>query len=476
MILNTMAISSSATTAATTTSEFSGEWWLPGDSSKLVSGVLRFDPEIGGSLELLGALVSSDQNDADTVIFGQAGSQLVTIPDGFRTNSSQTSTPSGEQMSETWKCSRVLVGDHIQLPDSAKFTKFSFRTYQLGPWTYRPIPNIEHSDDKTVNASISIPPPIAAHMDDNLIVNLRWRVQRRHSYMSLDVSVDPYIDINVSSSPMTINEFNDEIIAPTLFLLALCTGAADRVLEQSIQLTDVTGNASPRVLKVLNETWISKPLSRSKIYPMQSLIRFEDVEGRFEDFLQRWLKTYRNHRLSLLDFFSVPLTESMYVDESLLRTIRSLESWHREKFPDEQSNDQTNLTRILESLGGALPPEDVEFLKAKLNSKNEPSLKQRLESLVASSPNPISELLVTYKKFLKRCVATRNSLVHHLQKDDKFKNIEMSWAERTLRYVLTAHLLVELGFLPAEITECLGRTKEWRNLNSAFNVLRTSMK
>lgn len=472
-VLSTIAISNT-TTQATTTREFSGEWWLPDKPTKRVGGILRFDSEAGGLLDLLGTLTNSDDFESDLVIFGQAGGQLVTVPRGFLLGSTSTFLPGAEQTSQRWKCDRVLVGDHIREGDSAKFSMFTVTTHNLSRWTSRPIPKIEESDDNVVKVSIPLPPPLVAHLEHDLTLTLRWSQRQRHSFMSIDVSVEACLDI--SSSPMTLDEFYDDILNPILILLALCTSAPDRLAQLWIDLADRTAEAFPKVLQVLSTSWISAFTPESKIDSGQFLIRFEDVEDRFQDFLQRWLTTYRNLRRSLLDFFSVLLTRGMYIDESFLRTIRSLESWHRDRFPDEKSKDEIDLDRILNSLNKLVPSTDISLLKSKLEFAHEPSLRQRLDSLVDSSPNPIIELLKPYKNFSKRCVATRNSLVHHVRRDDAFKDVEMYWAERTLRHILTGNLLTELHLPPAIISQCLSRAREWANLNSTYNVLRTSPK
>jgi hypothetical protein len=120
----------------------------------------------------------------------------------------------------------------------------------------------------------------------------------------------------------------------------------------------------------------------------------------------------------------------------------------------------------------AVPSDDWEFLHSRLQHANDPSLRERLDALIAECGEPITGLVNRYDRFVRRVVETRNVLTHRGSQggERRFDTDELFYAQKTCAALFAIVVLraVGLGDLVAERVTATGN---WRWLRSESNPL-----
>lgn len=128
--------------------EWAGLWWLPDDPDEQVPGVLRYDPESGLSLSLIGAFedrITSNPAPGVTayhegtrtwdVIHGAAEQREITLlgcvpTGGKRTMFARVKSPDKQTVAAT----TAIIGAHVSGEEDAAFSAAGVSVEDLGLW------------------------------------------------------------------------------------------------------------------------------------------------------------------------------------------------------------------------------------------------------------------------------------------------------------------------------------------------------
>src|SRR5262245_39998207 len=133
--------------------EWAGLWWLPDESDEQIPGVLRYEPEGGLVLSLIGAfedrIMSSPSPGVEVVheghrvwdvIHGVAKQRQITllgcVPLGStRTYGARVNSPDSQTVATT----TALIGAHVSGTDDAAFSAAEVSVEDLGLWAASPV-------------------------------------------------------------------------------------------------------------------------------------------------------------------------------------------------------------------------------------------------------------------------------------------------------------------------------------------------
>lgn len=449
---------------------FRGQWWLPAEPTKRVGGTLDFVAGEGGSLEIHGGLAGEEAPPWPIVIFGDAGGKLVTITDAHYRGHTIRGLPPDRRISrEEWRCFEVLIDHHAEEGGDARFDSFALGTSGLPAWVGKPSPDMQHGDGGQISIKVDIPAPLSVEIDGVGTVMLSWGEGYQHSGNSISLDVTPRLEFR-PLEPTTTQDAWLSFVTPTLFFLTLASGTADRISSLHVGLDDSEEHPYGLYAEMLVARWADElPRSNEARY-WEQLLPFSAVEPRFDDLLRNWFDLYATTRDSLLDFFAESFTPFMFAEESFVRVVRSMESWHRAEIGGTYMPAE-RFEALLHKLRQSLDEEEWAFADMRLAHGNERTLRQRLEELVGLAGQPVQELLARYKAFPQRVVRTRNSLAHEGRLGDAFTEEELFWAQKTLEHVFRSVLLRRLGLAEPEVEEAVRRSAEWRWLSDANNRL-----
>ena len=133
----------------------------------------------------------------------------------------------------------------------------------------------------------------------------------------------------------------------------------------------------------------------------------------FGKMISKWLENYHQdaHANALDSFFASRSNIPIPRTTSFLNLCQSMEALHGKMFPDERIIPKQEFDPVKTQILKLLPPNFPHSFKSKIGNTNHPSLRDRLESLVA----PFEEWFggnENSKNFAKQVADTRNHLTH----------------------------------------------------------------
>ncbi len=158
--------------------EYQGYWWLPDEPEKKVPGTLKFDPDEGASLNLLGSLKEAEDLGAmiepELILGLSAEGKLITLQDCGETES-KIRFGLGFATSSFY-ADVVFVGEHFQNPDDAGFERLIVEYLHLDAWADVSGFEIKFPDDKTHPLMVKhkSPEPLTATVGDEYEVTLSF--------------------------------------------------------------------------------------------------------------------------------------------------------------------------------------------------------------------------------------------------------------------------------------------------------------
>jgi hypothetical protein len=307
---------------------------------------------------------------------------------------------------------------------------------------------------------------------DNLIANLSdrrlsltWHTSSSFSINTAEVSMVPGLDFEFAES-MPVHRIWSECVTPVMFLTTFATGIPDGISR--IWVGEDASDTRPGAELRFARWWAGT--SPESLRWWDFLVPFQEVEKDFESLLVRWFEIAEDARSALLEYFSVPLTSGMYLEDSFNRTVRSLELLHRGLIGGQLLPDDDYQTLLL-AVKGALPKRDWDIASMRLRYGNEPTQKQRLDALVERSGDPVAELIQSFHKFTRRVVDKRNELTHGPQLGQSTISWEhMAWAQQCLAVVFQSVMLKELGFDEEQSATMIRDSGGWKQISWPGNV------
>ena len=186
--------------------------------------------------------------------------------------------------------------------------------------------------------------------------------------------------------------------------------------------------------------------------------------------VQPWFDQFDAFNPALRLFFTITGAREMFTNIRLILAIQAIEVFHR-RTSDETVMGEQKFIEFTQVMVAAIPPDTEPDMREKLESlyrfANEPSLKQRLRSIVASLTHAFGEAPGGFNsKFLRKLVDTRNYYTH-FSEDLSARTLDgegMYWGTRRVVLLLTLLFLQRLGIAASDIKPLLQRHREFAQL------------
>ncbi|MCI5144534.1 MAG: hypothetical protein D3923_03185 [Candidatus Electrothrix sp. AR3] len=264
-----------------------------------------------------------------------------------------------------------------------------------------------------------------------------------------------YLEIT-SAVLRSVHNWWYEVIRPLRDLFSLA-------MDRSIAVTrfEVIDEREPekRAAKRIFFKERGTPLNEGDLDEENMLFSRNDITGDIGRLMNNWLRMSSSSEFSIFCnlYSSVTRTKDQYIDEEFLSLSQAVEIYHRLRLSNTvlpQEEWQKKVNKILEKVQNK---DEQKWLKEKLFLSNIPPLQNRLEELL-DKLEPTTSLLVADKKGFAELV--KHTKYHLIRWDTKEKKKATSYSDlyfvsRTLRYLITACLLKELGFDSVKIAELL---------------------
>lgn len=457
-----------------------GLFWLAGHREDEVPGTLSYDPEDGAVLKLLG--IFGELGEAFKRAFGGAGRDDEAIIHGVTMKGKPISLLHAHDTNrqlhmpgiahETWTSNLLVVGLHITSADEeAIFPKSYFRFEGIETWLeHRPFTDTFDSEAKSLTVLAEKPREIAfaSHCDFEVSsVGSLYSCNNPATRFVIDVMSQMAI---TPSDPRSLNWHLNRAVR-LQELASLCTGhflpltsfelrGPDEPLSGGgVRATEVHFYA-----RMIHGDGDGKAKRRTPIVTGPELIGFNPKA------VQLWFDQFEIFSPALRLFFTITGERQMFTNIRLLLAIQALEVFHR-RTSGELVMPAETFAAFAEAMVAAIPEEVEPRMREKLTSlyrfANEPSLNQRLRSIVAALSEAFGEAPGGFDgKFIRKLVDTRNYYTHFSEElsDRTLDGAGMYWASRRVILLLTLLFLQRLGIAADDIKPLLQRHREFTQL------------
>lgn len=457
--------------------EYEGVWWLPDRPNRHVRGTLKFTPDAGAVLDLVGSLrhISlTDRRDLDReferdIILGTSvDGKSVTLYSCFELRSSGTAI--GIE-SSSLHADSVFVGAHFEKPADIRFQELSTHYSHLDDWVDISGFHVEDAPDmKESFTRYRQPDPIEADINDEYKIIIDIRAGRSGLYpvkRKTTIEQKTYLKIQFPEARPLHEYWKPRCHLQNFLTLAVMAP----VFPLDVQATTASGKSvtqqeegSPTHIEMLEQPpYPAVPLRTLK--PSDMLFSFHDISDKFEAYLQKWFA-----RAELLQpvhdlYFGTLYNPHLYIEHTFLSLAQAAESYHRRAVGGLELPVE-DYEKRLEGILEATPPTHRAWLKNKLRYSNEFTFRRRLKELFEANSDTLQEFISFRDYFLRKVVVTRNYLTHFDLKLKKEAAIgkELLPLTKQLRGLLTVCLLREVGFTTEELRELISRKRKYRSV------------
>ena len=429
--------------------EYKGRWWLPDKPEKQVSGTLRFTPNEGAILDLIGSFRDTKDTLKPEIILGISNGKKITLHKCFETKPNNVSVPE----SLSFYADEVFVGAHFQKSEDIKFRKLCIRYSYLDEWVN--IFEFNITDEKEMVIKYKKPEPIQASIGEDYKIFIVFQVTIVQKETSIKQRT--YIRIEPSVEKSLEEYWNIMRLIQNFLSLG--------VTEPVYPLT-ITGRTEANNSPV--EIYYHSPEISKVPKTLGMLFTFKDISDRFEIFLKNWFEKADTLGPVYDLYFGTLYNPRMYLQHQFLSLIQAIEAYHRRKFEGKYLSDEKyepiykKFERIINKLGIEDPFKDA--LKSKLKYGNEYSLIKRLKDLFEKYREIFDNFIDDRDAFINKVKDTRNYLTHY---DKKLRSIadgeDLYRITQKLKTILQICLLHELGFDKEEIKSMFLRNRRYKD-------------
>lgn len=446
--------------------DYQGYWWIPDEAEKKVPGTLKFSPDEGARLELLGSLNKRVADighwvEPDLILGLSAQGNPITLRECAETKSNITL---GQGFpTSSFRANTVFVGAHFLSPDDVVFDRLFVEYLHLDAWAG--ISGFEYGipdDHKTdpIMVTHTRPEPLTAAVGDEYEVTLSYTA-------TLNTYSHPLTEATITQRPKLTIKVPEKKSLDYLLDIAyriqhlLSFGMRSSVYPVAVWgETGAVGEADRVTINYRSIGRRSANEERPKLHKM--LFHLRDLPEGFGPTVKRWLE-----RAEVLDpvyrlYLGTVYNPQSYIEQRFLNLVQSLEVYHRRVMASPELQPEEHENRVEEILAAVADHQRV-WLTGKLEYSNEPSLSRRLKEITRRYPESTSSVVGANRKaresFIYKVVTTRNYLTHF----DKSKEADatlggdLHWITQKLKLLIEICLLGEVGFEDGRIRNLIFR-------------------
>lgn len=452
--------------------EWSGLWWLPDDPDQQVPGILRYSPDDGPVLSLIGAFedrIMSTPSPGLTVfhegtrtwdvIHGAAEQREITllgcVPNGSkRVIGARVKSPD----KQTVVAATALIGAHVSSGDEAAFSAAEVSVEDLGLWAASSVfEGFFSAPDGRPDGSgsISVKPVEAQTV---IVGGTEFRLVHQHALPFFDQrrggTVGRMRDTSfVRIAPACPSSLNGALSSASMVqdLIALATHRAAGVIWLRLELAKPESAARddrPAMRRNAHVLYSPSALGRHDAKAVdQHRVFFTCASLSFEEVIPRWCEAHGRLHAATNMILGLRYAPARYVENNLLTAVGAAEVLHRGLGIDEKPFAADEFKAMRDAMLEQIPQEHRERFKGAI--RNDPTLRDRLYALAARPDQEAIRLLMPdVHRWARRTTRARNDLAHEGKTPNHSMEELIAVVEMTTAVVIL-NVLHELG-LPAE--------------------------
>ncbi len=444
------------------TLEYQGFWWLPGADGDKVPGLLKFEPDDGSTLDLLGSLKGLkgviDPLEPEIILGLSSDGKLITLAD-CRKTSGNLAFGSGFSTS-TFAVNTIFAGEHFWRAEDIEFERLQVEYLHLGAWAHSSVFEMEMIDQPDVQPFTvrhKIAEPMTATVKDGYEVILYFGSYREWSRL-------PVTWVNITQPAELVIRFPEkepfdrlsDIVFRLQHLLSLGT-------RRSVYPVAVRGYTGPvgeaRQVDVSYRTLGRSGISQERPELYEMLFSRRSLPGGFGPAVASWLEGAEKLDPVYRLFLGTVYNPSAFIEQQFLSLVTALEVYHRRAVSTPQPPEKHDKRKreILE----AVPADHRYWLERELKFSHEPTLEARLHEIFRKNLE-ITQAVVGRKKkaradFIQEVVNARNYRAHFDERLEgrAARGVKLHPINQKLTLLLEGCLTAEIGFEADEIKNAI---------------------
>ncbi len=449
-----------------------GLWWLPETPGDRQTGTLTFDQVAGAKLSVVGRLAPLQTGPIDVgnescVVYGfTTVGQPVTLLNAFVLNSQLNFPGIG---TEAWHVSTIAVGAHFASADEKLFTRSWARFDGIARWlANNPFVENYDFDPHVTQLTVRKPPQQKLGLVPGAEIYTGYSLKSGREGDERWASESEAMIAIESEAPQTLSWYFEAAVK----LRSLVELLYGRPLHLTKLQVELAGEPEAEGLSYADvEIYAQMIGGDSELPPVDRwpMLTAPALLEAAPNALEEWFAQYDKLSAAMHLLSAVASDRRMFINVRFLLAAQAVETFHREAYPSTIV-PKVEHDEIVKALTAAVPPGTMKEMREKLASllqyANEPSLRQRLGSLIALARDGRGEVMPAYgKSFIDAVVATRNYETHHGKRPrNLLRGAEMHRTIRRLVVLLTVLFLRRLGLRTDAIDAMITGHREFRTL------------
>lgn len=434
-----------------------GQWW-PAENRRLeVGGTLGGGPSEGYRLELEGAFTQGlgigDQSPPSITVCGRTSVGPVTLLETL-TVTRRVQVVHGNPLSfETLQPVFVVKGTNIG-PGEPGFDRARARFSNLDSWWGKRAIQMGPGRDSFAYAA---PEPEVVRLADGAVLTIdaagttEFSLFEAHMKQLTEVAV-------TAPEPVSIREFSRRYLRPFKDLMTLAGDSPSAVTSLWMSGPDIPETATrDGFVEVLGQSMYGRAAAgEENLIP---IFNAATAVGGTAVLVQRWYELYEALQIPISVLLSLRYARQFVVENTFILVALALESWHLTLMDHPRENEYAFNTRKA-AIIDSLPEESrAEVSRALANVL---SFKERVAELLVKVQPSVPKLITDVPALARRFRDDRNDIFHHSTGRHRPSGEEMLELARTGVVVLTADILLQLGFSPENVGTMLQRSVSYR--------------
>ncbi|KOX33952.1 hypothetical protein ADK67_04890 [Saccharothrix sp. NRRL B-16348] len=416
--------------------EWAGLWWRPDNADEQVPGVLRYDPEGGLSLSLIGAFEDRiTTNPAPGVTMYHEGTRTWDVIHGAaeqREISLLGCIPTGEKRTmfarvnspdkQVLAAMTAIIGAHVSGEEDAAFSAAEVSVEDLGLWAASSVFTGFHgAPDGKIDGtgSIAVKP---VEVRSVVVDETEFRLEHRHTLPYFDqrkgetvgrmrdtafVRAVPAAPFSAAGARETARLVQD--------LITLATHRAAGVIWLRLEVAgteSVLPDGRPAPRRHAHVLYSPAALGKHDAKAIDDRRVFFTCESLpFEEIVPRWCEAYGRLKAATNMILGLRYAPAQFVENNLLTAVGAAEVLHRGLRIDTKPFPKKEFKEMREAMLAQVPEEFRASFRSAI--RNDPILRDRLHAIAARpDQDAIALLMPDVGHWASRTTQARNDLAH----------------------------------------------------------------
>ncbi|HTE26972.1 ApeA N-terminal domain 1-containing protein [Flavitalea sp.] len=407
--------------------EYTGSWKLSG-TELWYAGILRHDPYSETILALIGDESVKFDHAVQHLIVGKTMTGFLTLY-GCWLNNSRTNF---DVKTIDFSVEIFFVGAQYQAEADIVFNKIYFGVHNLASWVKLYSPNFPTIKGNDLDLQQQLPNNVDFEVPDNFVGKIEYGYSSETSNYPVRTVIENHVTMVLESKDK--KSFGDWLKLADIFadFITFCTFSQSDILEITFIDHDLVAKSScygdikwPEPVRCYY-TRTARKTGLKNINPHECAVLYQDIQTHFRQIIRDWYQEY--YTLVVPLYLGLRYFEEMHIIsiEKFMDVAKALEVLHRKtEMVPKSEKDRVKILKKKVYDNPALTEFELQWLKEKLSSAHEPTLRDRLIHLITNFDCVFLKTLIPdVIAFSKRIADLRNLHTHYDDHDGRYQDAD----------------------------------------------------